>query len=74
MISENYLNWIEEEKSRCEKMKTPFVPLTSTQHRFAEWCFDNHRRLQDFGNLERVFEGVSRFVKNSKKFKPQKIQ
>jgi len=69
MYSENYMNWIAEEKERCEKLKIPFVPLTSTQHRFAEWCFQNHRRLQSFGNLERVFEGCSKFVKHSPKFK-----
>lgn len=70
MYSKNYLNWVKEEKERCDKMKVEFTSLTSGQHKFAEWCFDNYKQLQRFGDMERVFGGVSKFIKHSDKFIP----
>lgn len=57
-FSEEYLEWIKEESK-----KDDFKPLTSSQHLFAEWCFENKNMIGQLGNMGTIFQSITNYLK-----------
>jgi len=66
--SNNYLNWVASEKERCAKMNKEFKPLTLGQYKFAEWCLINPDEVGKLGDMTRIFDSVSHFIKHNSGF------
>lgn len=55
--SKEYLKWVEQ---------SGMAPLTSMQHKFAEWLLleDNAKMIRKVGDLEIVFKSIRKYLKS----------
>jgi len=72
--SNEEINWeslINSERERCDKMKVEFKPFTSSQRKFALWLFNSSQDVSRIGDMARVFEVVTRFIKYNPSYNKQ---
>jgi len=54
MYSKNYNNWVRQAN---------LPPLTSKQHKFAEFLFDHYKMVGQIGDMSTIFESVRKYIK-----------
>lgn len=55
MHSEKYLEWVKQ----CG-----LGPLTSQQHKFAEFLFEHDKEIAKVGGMEVIFESIRKYLKH----------
>ena len=54
MYTKNYNNWVKQ---------ASLDPLTSKQHKFAEFLLENHKMIGQVGDMSTIFESVRKYIK-----------